>query len=148
VSRPNGFTMIEMLMVIVVVSLCGLVALPKFQDALAQNTLHGTRGQVMSRFASARSAAMTTGRVAYLHVHGNQVYVTATPRRTIGGSGTQDTITPIDNIYTLYGVTLASDADSVRVDPNGVGGTPATVRLIKGSRVDTVRISAYGRVAK
>jgi Tfp pilus assembly protein FimT len=139
--------MIEMLMVIVVVSLCGLVALPKFQDAVAANTLHGTRAKVMSRFATARAAAVTTGRVAYLHVHGNQVYVTARPRR-LPGAGVQDTLTPIENIYTLYGVTLASNADSVRIDPNGVGGTAATVRLLKGSRADTVEISQYGRVMK
>jgi Tfp pilus assembly protein FimT len=139
--------MIEMLMVIVVVSLAGLVALPKFQDALAQNTLHGTRAKVMARFAAARAAAVTTGRVAYLHVSGNQVYVTARPRRN-PGAGQQDTITPVENLYTLYGVTLASDADSVRIDPNGLGGTAATVRLTKGSRVDTVQISQYGRVMK
>lgn len=145
--RPNGFTMIEMLMVIVVVSLAGLVALPKFQDALAQNTLRGTRAKVMSRFATARAAAVTSGRVAYLHVHGNQVYATATPRR-MPGAGTQDTITPVENIYTLFGVSLASDADSLRIDPNGVGGTAATVQLVKGSRTDTVRFSQYGRVMK
>jgi Tfp pilus assembly protein FimT len=139
--------MIEMLMVIVVVSLCGLVALPKFQDALAQNTLRGTRAKVMSRFAAARAAAVTSGRVAYLHAHGNQVYVTAGPRR-LPGAGSQDTITPIENIYNLYGVALVSNADSVRIDPNGVGGTAATIRLTKGSRVDTVQISQYGRVMK
>jgi Tfp pilus assembly protein FimT len=139
--------MIEMLMVIVVVSLAGLITLPKFQDAVAQNTLRGTRAKVMSRFAAARASAVTSGRVAYLHTHGNQVYVTAAPRRS-PGAGSQDTITPVENIYTLYGVTLASNADSVRIDPNGVGGTAAMVRLIKGSRVDTVQISQYGRVMK
>ena len=146
-GRPGGFTMIEMLMVIVVVSLLGLVTLPRFRDALSQNTLRGTRAKVMSRFATARAAAVTSGRIAYLHVHGNQVYVTARPRR-MPGVGTQDTITPIENIYTLYGVSLTSSEDSLRIDPNGVGGTAATVQLAKGSRTDTVTISQYGRVMK
>ena len=147
--RRNGFTMIEMLMVIVVVSLVALVTLPKFQDAMGQNTLHGTRSRVMSRFAAARAAAVTSGRVAYLHVHGNQLYVTAKPRRATAGTGTQDTITPVENLYTIYGVSMTPvGADSVRIDPNGVGGTAATVLLSKGSRVDTVHISKYGRVMK
>ena len=146
-GRRNGFTMIEMLMVIVVVSLLVLVTLPKFQDALGQNTLHGTRGRVMSRFAAARATAMTSGRVAYLHVHGNLLYVTAKPR--MAGAGDQDTVTPVENLYTLYGVSMTPvGADSVRIDPNGIGGTAATVLLSKGGRVDTVHISKYGRVTK
>ena len=147
-GRPNGFTTIELVMVIVVMSLLVLVTLPKFQDALGQNTLHGTRDRVMSRFAAARATAVNSGRVAYLHLHGNQLYVTARPRRTVGGAGVQDTITAVENVYTLYGISMTSDADSVRIDPTGVGGTAATVRLTKGSRVDTVRISKYGRVMK
>jgi Tfp pilus assembly protein FimT len=143
--------MIEMLMVIVVVGIVSLTMLPKFQDAVAQNNLRSSRGKVMSRFATARATAMTTGRAAYLHVHGNQVYVTATPRRSVPiGTSTQDTVTAIENVYALYGVTLEynDNADSVRIDPNGVGGTAAMVRLTKGSRIDTVRISQYGRVMK
>lgn len=146
-GRPNGFTTIELLMVIVILSLVGLVTLPKFQDALGQNTLHGTRDRVMSRFAAARATAVNSGRVAYLHLKGNQLYVTARPRRT-AGAGVQDTITPVENVYTLYGISMSSDADSVRIDPTGAGGTAATVLLTKGSRVDTVKISKYGRVTK
>lgn len=142
--RPKGFTTIELMMVIVVVSLVSLVTLPKFQDALGQNTLHGTRSRVMARFAAARSAAMTSGRVVYLHVHGNQLYVTAKT-----GGATQDTITPVENLYTQYGVSMTPvGADSVRIDPTGIGGTAATVLLAKGSRTDTVKISKYGRVTK
>jgi len=147
VARRDGFTLIETLLVIVVVGLCGLMTLPKFQDALAQNNLRSSRAKVMSRFAAARATAVASGRATYLHVHGNQVYVTAIPRR-LTGAGTQDTITATENVYDLYGVTVASDADSVRIDPNGVGGTAAMVRLLKGSRIDTVQISQYGRVMK
>jgi prepilin-type N-terminal cleavage/methylation domain-containing protein len=147
VARRDGFTLIETLLVIVVMGLCGLMALPKFQDAVAQSNLRSSRTKVMSLFATARATSVASGRATYLHVHGNQVYVTATPRR-LPGAGTQDTITSAENVYTQYGVTLASNADSLRIDPNGVGGTAATVRLLKGERVDTVEISQYGRVMK
>jgi hypothetical protein len=123
------------------------VALPKFQDAVAQSNLRSSRAKVMSLFATARATSVASGRSTYLHLHGNQVYVTATPRR-LPGNGTQDTITSVQNVYTQYGVALASNADSVRIDPNGIGGTAATIQLLKGERTDIVEISQYGRVMK
>jgi prepilin-type N-terminal cleavage/methylation domain-containing protein len=150
VARRSGFTLIETLMVIVVVSLTGLITYPKFADAVSQNTLHGTRAKVIGAYSAARAASTTSGRATYLHVHGNQLYVTAIPRRK-AGVGDQDTIGQVENLYTRYGVQVlySTNADSIRIDRNGVGGSAAaTIRLLKGSRVDTVIISQYGRVTK
>jgi len=148
VARRSGFTLVETLMVIVVVSLTGLIALPKFTDALSQNTLHATRAKVIAAYSAARANSTTTGRPTYLHVHGNNLYVTALPRRKTTGSGVQDTVVSVDNLYNKYGITLLSTTDSVRIDRNGVGGAAATIRLVKGSRVDTIQINQYGRVTK
>jgi Tfp pilus assembly protein FimT len=140
-----GYSLVETLLVIVVIGLCMLVTVPKFQDALAQGNLRSTRAKVMSRYSAARATSMASGRATYLHMHGNQVYVTAIGRR-MPGNGTQDTITPAENMYTMYGVSVASNVDSVRIDRNGIGGGAATIRLLKGDRADTVEISQYGRV--
>ena len=88
VARPKGFTLIETLMVIVVISLLGLMSIPKFQDAVAQGNLRSSRTRVMSLFATARATSMASGRATYLHLQGNRVYVTAAPR--LAGAGTQD----------------------------------------------------------
>ena len=150
-ARRSGFTLVETLMVIVVVSLTMLIALPKFTDALSQNTLHATRAKVIAAYSAARANSTTSGRPTYLHVHGNQLYVTALGRRKTTGSGVQDTVVSVENVYTKYGVTMQHSAndDSVRIDRNGVGGSgDAEIRLIKGSRADTISISQYGRVQK
>ena len=149
-ARRSGFTLVETLMVIVVVSLTMLIALPKFTDALSQNTLHATRAKVIASYSAARANSTTSGRPTYLHVHDNNLYVTALPRRKTTGSGVQDTVVSVENVYTKYGITLLSSTDSIRIDRNGIGGSSgdATIRLVKGSRVDTILISQYGRITK
>jgi prepilin-type N-terminal cleavage/methylation domain-containing protein len=149
VHHRHGFTLVETLMVIVVVGLAGLIAIPKFNDALSQNTLHGTRAKVVAAYAAARANSTTSGRATYLHVHDNNLYVTALPRRKTTGTGVQDTVVPVENLYTKYGVTVVSTQDSVRIDRNGIGGSGvATIRLQKGGREDIVSISQYGRVTQ
>ena len=148
-ASRRGFTLVETLMVIVVVSLCGLIAIPKFNDALSQNTLNSTRSKVIAAYAAARANSTTTGRATYLHVHNNKLYVTALPRRKTTGAGVQDTVVYVENLYTKYGVSVASTIDSVRIDRNGIGGSAAaTIQLTKGGRKDSVFISQYGRVTK
>ena len=146
-ASRNGFTLVETLMVIVIVGLLMLIAFPKVRDSLAQSNLVSARSKVMSLYSVARATSVNSGRVTWLHAHGNLAYVTAIGRRK-AGAGVQDTITPPENIQTQYGVSLASNADSVRINPNGIGSMAAVIRLVKGSRADTVNVSSYGRVMK
>jgi Tfp pilus assembly protein FimT len=139
--------MVETLMVVVIVGLLMLMALPRVRDSLAQSNLQSARAKMMSLYGVARATSVSSGRVTWVHAHGNLAYVTAIGRRK-PGAGVQDTITPVENISTEYGVTIASNADSVRINPNGVGAMSAVIRLIKGSRADTINVSSYGRVMK
>jgi prepilin-type N-terminal cleavage/methylation domain-containing protein len=148
VARRTGFTLIETLMVIVVISLAGLIALPKFRDGQSQSNLRSATHKVVSLYSAARSNSMASGRPTYLHLADNLVYVTASPRRKAPiGANVQDTLTAAENIYTQYGVSVVGSADSILINRNGLG-TAATIRLIKGSRADTLTISPYGQVDK
>lgn len=147
VRSRKGFTLIETLMVVVVIGLAGLIAFPKFSEALGASNMRSARVKVTSLYANARAAAASSGRTAYLHLAGGQVYVTATPRRKLPiGANTQDTLTSPTSVYTQYGVSVTADKDSIRIDPAGIGRDSVLIRLTKGVRVDTVRISQYGRV--
>jgi prepilin-type N-terminal cleavage/methylation domain-containing protein len=149
VATRSGFTLIETLMVIVVVSLCALIALPKFGQAVATSNLGSAKNKLTTLYGSARASAAGRGQTAYLHLSGNQIYVTATPRRGLPlGANTQDTLTPLENIYTQYGVMVTPSADSLRIDPAGMGRDSAVVVLSKGSQTTTVRISQFGRILK
>ena len=150
-SDRRGFTLIETLVALVVVSLGLLIAIPHVRDGLAQNTLLNTRSKTMSLYSTARAVSSSTGRVSYLHLDGNRVYVTAQPRRKAGG-GSSDSISVPENFQTLYGVTVSTNpaVDSIRIDQTGMGaaGQAITIRFTKGSRVDSIQISPYGRVLK
>lgn len=149
VTPRGGFTLIETLAVLVVIALGMLIALPRFADTVAQSNLSSARAKVISLYSSARASASSSGRSAWLHLTGNRVYVTASPRRKAPiGANTIDTLTPPENVYTQYGVSVGYNTDSVRIDPAGLGRDSAVIVLTKGSRVDTVRISQYGRVLK
>lgn len=145
----RGFTLIETLVALVVVSLGFLIALPRVRNAFAQNTMLNTRAKVMSLYSTARAISSTSGRVTYLHLDGNRVMVTAMPRRKTG-AGTRDTIGVPENVSTLYGVTISTTADSVKIDQTGVGATAGTttIRFTKGSYKDSILINPYGRVLK
>ena len=152
-SDRRGFTLIETLVALVVVSLGMLIAIPHVRDGLARNTLLNTRAKVATLYSTARAVSSSSGRVSYLHLKNNQMYVTAQPRRkTPIGANTIDTIGVPENVSTLYGVTVATNptADSIKIDQTGLGaaGQTVTIRFTKGSRKDSMQISSYGRVLK
>jgi prepilin-type N-terminal cleavage/methylation domain-containing protein len=57
VARRNGFTLIETLIVLVVIGLVGLIAMPKFQQALAQSNILSAKAKLMALYAKARATA-------------------------------------------------------------------------------------------
>jgi type II secretion system protein H len=147
VIRRAGFSLIEMLIVVVVIGLMTLIALPRLSDAFAQNNLNSARVKIISLFSTARATAAGTSRLTVLRLSGNQIYVVAAGKMN-GGAGTIDTVTPVENIYTEYGVTANVSADSILLDQNGLGRNAATIILTKSGRADTITISQYGRIQK
>ena len=148
-ARRRGFTLIEMLIVLVVMGLTTLIALPRLNAAFAQSNVLSAKARLMSMYSTARATAVSNGQTAILRVNGNQMYVYARPRRKLPiGANTIDTIVRPVNLSTSFGVTMNSGADSVRISPNGLGLDSAVIVLTKSSSRDTVIISRYGRVLK
>jgi Tfp pilus assembly protein FimT len=137
-----------MLIVVVVIGLMSLIAIPRLADAFAQNNLISARAKVVSLFAVARSTAMGSSRATVLHLTGNSLYVTASPRLVAVAGSTIDTVTTAESIATQYGVSASTTADSILIDQSGLGQNGATIVLTKGYRADTIVISQYGRILK
>ena len=148
-SRRHGFTLIEMLMVVVIISLTTLMAVPRFRAAVNRSNMLSARAKVMASFSAARAAAAGSGRVTTMHVSGNSVWVTATPRLKTSGSGMVDTIVLPKHLYTLYGITATPTRRHRRcINQTGLGSNGSDIVLSHGSLGDTIRISQYGRVLK
>jgi Tfp pilus assembly protein FimT len=125
-----------------------LIALPSLQNAWAHNSVLSAKSKITTLFYRARGTAIESSRNTVLVVNSGNAYVIARPRLTVGGAGTFDTITPVENMYTQFQVNLTSNVDSVRVSPTGLGSNGANLILTKGSYADTLFINQYGRILK
>ena len=149
--RRGGFTLIEMLVALVVVSLVLLIGLPKFSSAMTSQNLRGSRTVVVNMLAKARAASTETNRLTWLKVSGNKAWILARPR-TSAGAGNADTLGVVEDLNKRYGTTVAMSRDSVGFDPRGIaselGGDAVTLTVTKSSHSEVVTIDALGRVVK
>lgn len=148
-KRGNGFTLIEMLIVMVIIGLVSLISLPKLNTAFARSNVLSAKARLTALYNVARATAVSSNQTATLRMNGNQVMVYATPRRKLPiGANTLDTIVRPTNLSTSFGVTLSGGYDSVRVTSSGLGMDSALIVLTKYTAIDTLYISRYGRVLK
>jgi prepilin-type N-terminal cleavage/methylation domain-containing protein len=149
VKRGNGFTLIEMLIVVVIIGLIGIISLPRLNSAFAQSNVLSAKARLSALYSTARATAVSNNQTATLRVNGNQVMVYASPRRKAPiGANTLDTIVRPTDLSTSFGVTLSGGVDSVRIASSGLGMDSAAIVMTKYSAVDTLYISRYGRVLK
>jgi prepilin-type N-terminal cleavage/methylation domain-containing protein len=151
VHRRMGFTLVEMMIVVVIASLLVLVGLPRLRQALAQSNVRGARTTVVNMLARARAGATQSGRQTWLKFSGNTAIVLARPRRN-AGAGDADTLGAIQNLSTQYGVTLTTNTDSIQFDPRGLSSgfvaTGATITVAKGSHSNQIKVDGLGRITQ
>ena len=152
-KRTNGFTLVEMMIVVVLIGAILLIGWPKVASGLAKTNLRSSRTTVANMFAKARAFAMQSNRRTSINFNGNNVVITASPR-TLGGVGnTVDSIGGVEKLSEAYGVALTSSPATAQVayDPRGfrsVGSPSVKFMLSRNSKQDSVMVDALGRVVK
>jgi prepilin-type N-terminal cleavage/methylation domain-containing protein len=152
VKRRNGFTLVEMMIVVVLIGAILLIGWPKVASGLAKTNLRSSRTTVANMFTKARAFAMQSNRRTSINFNGNNVVITASPR-TLAGAGTVDSIGGVEKLSEAYGVALTSSPTtaSVTYDPRGIrnlGGGSVKFMLTRNSKQDSVMVDALGRVTK
>lgn len=144
-----GFSLVEMLVVIVIIGLMVLFALPKLGPAYDHAMVRSARTAVTNLYNTTRTAARASNRIAVLRLNGNVLVI---ERDSAFPSTGKDTVSMGGKFHDLskqYGVTITGP-DSVRVDPRGMlmpSGTHTWV-LARDGWSDSVMVNSYGRMIR
>lgn len=149
-ARRSGFTLVETLISVVIVSMLLMIVLPKVGTALARNNLRGARTTLVNATALARSAAQAGSRTSWLKFEGTKAIVIARPRMVALAGSNADTVGPVRDLAEEYGVTLAFSADSIRFAPSGLSGLGGTetLTLSHGAHTEVITLDGMGRIQK
>lgn len=143
-----GFTIMELLLVIVIIGITAAAAYPLIGSAKARIDVRGARYHATTLLTLARAAAQESGRTATLSFTGNRALITATPRLVSAVGSTVDTIpgTPV-NYAQAYQVTVTGT--TVVFDSRGLASSGATtLRFTRAGISDSLMVSDLGRITR
>ena len=143
-SRSAGFSLVELLIVIVIIGLVMLFTFPRAGAILDHVQVRGARTAIVNKLNATRVAARSSNQVAVLRLTSNNLWMelndmTGTGKTTIpGGVGLNQT----------YGVTVTGP-DSLKFDPRGMSLSGSQRYVIsKNGFVDSVTVNGYGRITR
>jgi len=142
----RGFTLVEILIVIVMISLIALVAIPRFSTGTGRRNMESARMRVAAALATARQAAIQKGEPVRFLIKADSVSV----KRL---AGTTNLLSPIP-LNTLYKVTVPSVTDSLAIDfnPRGFAKLATTTKVIRlrrsGVADDSLVVYSTGMVQR
>lgn len=137
-KRQSGFTLIEMVAVIIILAILAAVAFPRFTNLAAKArlaSLYGLAGGLRSAVALARSTWLTDSSGVEDTVEMNGVYVSVVHGSAASSVAERATFgTPTSNALGIVAAMEAWDGFSSALDPNGISGimfwpTGATVSV-------------------
>ena len=144
----QGYTLTEMLIVVVIVGALTMFAIPKFSVVVQRNKLSAAREEITAAIATARAAAVQKGRSATFRiVSGNRIAVTVVS----ADQSTTTTLVPAKSLMTLYNVSIASATDSaITYDMRGFVtprlSSTGMIKLRQGARRDSICLTRAGQI--
>ena len=145
-GRRAGFTMLELLVVLILIAVLTGLALPKLTTAAQKANIRSTRMELASMAARARAAAIQRGCVDSLHISTSTARAWVTACQVNGSS--RDTVGPVDDLGKRFGVTLSTSKTDYGYDPRGiaVGFSGGTIVITGNGFTDSVVINNVGKV--
>lgn len=151
----RGFTMVELLIVVIIVGLLAMLAGPKMTHYRDNTAVRSARQEVAAVIEAARAGAIQRGRSGKISVDVS----TSTMRALVdtgavfGATTGQYTIMATASFPQLYGVTLqiATAGDSsITFDPRGLAsprlGRVGRIRVVGRWSKDSVCVSSFGTI--
>lgn len=147
----RGFTLIEMIIVLVLIGLIGAIVFPRLRDAFEKTNVRSARVAAGTLAAKARAAAVARGCRSALHfgtLDNGVVWVTVCKVDTMPGI---DTLGGVEHLASRFNVALRASRDSVNYAPSGMSFDNVTtiIRFSSPTGVsDSVMINPVGKVVR
>ncbi|NUO65320.1 MAG: prepilin-type N-terminal cleavage/methylation domain-containing protein [Gemmatimonadaceae bacterium] len=140
-NTRRGFTLVEILTVLVIMGVVMMMALPKMGNMNDRNQMRSAKDGISSRLAAARAAAIATGRQAFFYSEGDSIRVTASNGSTQVAKG--NTL----NLKRQFGVSVSSPTFSIMFDGRGMTtGARNVIKFGRNALADSICISAIGLI--
>lgn len=149
----SGFTVIEIILVIVILGVASTIALPPMGRMRVTATLHNAREMVTSTIASGRATAIRYGRPSVVRFDSDNDLIWIEVDTTVAGDNSaRDTLGLVD-LATSFGVDMKANRNAYCFNSRGIGTTSAVcpewgiaVKLSLGGKADSVAVNEVGRI--
>ncbi|HEY9227563.1 MAG TPA: GspH/FimT family pseudopilin [Gemmatimonadaceae bacterium] len=137
--RRRAYTLLELIVVMTIAAILLALAAPRFTALRNTSSVRAAIGELAAAFSAARSEAITrrTSVAVVIDAAGGSIELRAAGTRVLHRS-----------LARMYGVTLATNRDSIVYDARGLGYglSNLSVTVRRGGIVDTLTMSRLGRV--
>ena len=139
----TGFSVIEMVIAVTMVSAVVSIAVPRIRTAVVRESVRGARQAVSAQLGQARGVAAHRACASTIHFTDG---ATAASWVTSCNGAAIDTVS-MTQLTDRFGVTVAGSVDSIVYNPNGLAQSTgwSTLTFTRGDISDTLRISPMGR---
>ena len=132
----NGFSLIELMVVIIIIAILSITAVPKW--FVSNSSLHLETDRLLDSIRFTKEASLSSGYPCSLTISGNtyQVNIEQSPAKII-----KDAYIINDDI------SLVSSNNSIEfTNPNGLPISSYTITLTKNSNINTITIDSAGLI--
>ena len=151
----RGFSLVEMVLVMVVIGLASMIAIPRLRNVTDRANVRGARGEFMDLVTKARATAVARGCITTFRMttgSAAKAWVTSCKTTDVGAAGAVlDTIWVVDSIAYRWRVNITSDVDSIKFDRRGLrtNYVLSTIRAQSNdaaSVIDSIQVNQVGKV--
>lgn len=146
IFNKNGFTFIELMIVVAIIGVVAAIAAPNFSQYMAQRRINGAAREIYADLAFVRTQAISMSRWVALKIDANDQYTIFHDDNRDGIIDAGETISTKGLHPNYYDVTFSTPPGaSIVFYPNGTGST-GTLYIAGPAGSKSIIISSAGRV--
>ncbi len=154
IKNARGFTLIELIIVILVIGVVAGISIPRVKDTMEKINAREANVTIANYVARTRGSAVARGCQSTLNIvtgTSGRIWITSCKPGDVGRTVALDTVGTVDFIASRYGVDLSSSVTALTFDRRGIATTGGT-QLIKvtgvryASVTDSIRVNPVGKV--